>query len=59
MHQNKENAEGVKKAIWGEGEHTFGEHVECGDWCRAKKDPTTTRDYSIYNLVASMVRRTL
>lgn len=36
IHQNKDNEAGVRKAILNISKHTFGEHEECGDWCRAK-----------------------
>lgn len=37
--QNKGNVEGVRSGIMNIEKHVFGEHEECGEWCKAKEDP--------------------
>lgn len=39
--QNKDDPEGVRKAILNIAPHNFGEHGDCGDWCGAKENPDT------------------
>ncbi|KAK3931057.1 Ribonuclease T, partial [Frankliniella fusca] len=37
--QNKGDVQGVQAAIMNIEKHNFGEHEECGDWCKAKENP--------------------
>ena len=38
LHQNQGNPEGLKKALIACKLHPFGDHSQCGEWCRGVKD---------------------
>ena len=39
VRQNKDHAEGLKEALGAIVPHNFGDHGQCGDWCKAKDNP--------------------
>ena len=41
LNQNKGNQEGVHNAILNIVPHAYGEHGQCGDWCKFQKDPSS------------------
>ena len=40
LNQNKGNPDGVRNAILNIVPHVYGEHGQCGDWCKFQKDPS-------------------
>jgi DNA polymerase III epsilon subunit-like protein len=43
LNQNKGNVDGVKLAILNVVPHIFGDHVNCGDWCRHRQSNSNNR----------------
>jgi len=47
LNQNKGNVEGVKFALLNIVPHMFGEHVNCGEWCRHRQSNRNYRHGSL------------
>ncbi|KAK3735622.1 hypothetical protein QZH41_007398 [Actinostola sp. cb2023] len=43
LHQNKNNISGIVEGIKAIVPHSFGDHTNCGQWCRQRKDPEAYR----------------